>query len=187
MPVIVYDELPLTLYTLTPAREPLAFNTAGEFDGHEVALGLRVRNAGETTFDFTDPETFGHRVWLTDRQLNNTIELTGTNPKYTFTTAQTGEINDRFTLKMQYTGTGITVEAEQIEQRALQVSSGDRYIYVRSHEAISSLQVYSLTGALIYSTTAPSEQYRIAVSGQQTYIVKAKIGDEYKTEKVTVK
>jgi hypothetical protein len=49
------------------------------------------------------------------------------------------------------------------------------------------LQIYNATGALVYGDNTPAEQFRVQVEGPQMYIVKARIGDIYKTEKVMVK
>jgi hypothetical protein len=152
---------------------------------------LRVRDAGETKLEFTELPTFGYNVVLVDKQLNTETDLQRT-PAYTFVVAKRGvnavELNDRFSLRLEYTGRGVVTGVANIETPALQVFSQDGYIHVRSSAgAINHLQIYNLAGASVYTSQTSAEQFKVKVSGSHLYIVKARIGDEYKTEKIMVK
>jgi hypothetical protein len=188
---LFYDGLSFTLYSLTALREPLAINSSGSFGQGETPLGLRVAEAGETTLAFSGMETFGHDVYLIDQQNGRTVDLQQT-PEYTFTVTKppgsgTVEINDRFVLRMEYTGRGLTDHAPVTHPEVL-LSSQDGYLYVRSPAGpISRLEVYSLPGKQVYSDHTLSDSFKIPVAGTQVYIVKAWIGERIITGKILVK
>ncbi|GHU75867.1 hypothetical protein FACS189414_0850 [Bacteroidia bacterium] len=186
LPVLVYNEIPLTLYAFSPGREALSIRTSNDFQSRATDLGLRVMNAGEMKLEFSGLSTFGHDVYLQDKQLGKTIDLQN-NPVYTFTVAAI-ELNDRFSLGMTYTGKGIVTGSESAPApAALQVSSKDGYLDVQSQGGkIDRLQVYSLTGSLIYSSNSSSGRFNIPLSGG-VYIVKGQIGATYYTEKAVVR
>jgi hypothetical protein len=182
-----FDEIPLTIYSLSPQRQPLAINASNNFISEPVNLGLRVTGSGEIKLEFSGLSTFRHKVFLVDKQLNKEIDLQQT-PEHSFTVAVNGatEVNDRFALRMTTNITG----SEPIETPSWRVYSKDSYIYVQSEgEPIESLQIYNTLGSLIYSASSVNErQHKVAVNGgQQIYLVKARIGNEHKTEKVIVK
>ncbi|GHT28525.1 hypothetical protein AGMMS49574_03020 [Bacteroidia bacterium] len=191
LPVLVYNEIPLTLYAFSPGREALSIRTSNDFQSRATDLGLRVMNAGEMKLEFSGLSTFGHDVYLQDRQLGKTIDLQN-NPVYTFTVAKPGadaiELNDRFSLEMTYTGKGIVTGSESAPApAALQVSSKDGYLNVQSQGGkIDQLQVYSLTGSLIYSSNSSSGHFNIPLPGG-VYIVKGQTGATYYTEKAVVR
>jgi hypothetical protein len=192
LPVAVYDNLPLTLYSFAGRRQAMAVNVAGDFEAQEVDLGIRIRDGGQTTLTFDGLPTFGHEVTLIDKQLGKETPLTSEQAAYTFTVAKSGsdkiEINDRFALRMRYTGLGVMVGNDAVETPTLRVYAENGFIHVRSYAGtVSRLQIYNVAGALVYSSDMPSDSYRIAASGQQVYIVKARIGDEDKVVKVMVK
>jgi hypothetical protein len=191
MPVLVYDEIPLTVYTLTRQSEALAINASNDFEWQDTDLGLRLKDAGETKLEFINLQTFGHNVFLIDKLQNKTINLQES-PEYTFTVAKTGanaiELNDRFSLRTKYTGQGITTGNETIASSALRLSSDAGYLHIQStKEPVGSLQIYNTTGALVYSGNTPSTHFSIPVAGGQMYIVKAHLGKEILTEKFVVK
>jgi hypothetical protein len=189
LPAAVVDEAPLTLYTFTPQRDALALNTSGDFESYEVALGLRVRDAGETKLTFTGLDTFGHEVYLIDYE-KGTITILSETPEYTFTIAKSAssgftELNDRFRLRFYYTGNGIVTGNEPLA--TLNAYAQDGYLYVRSREGeIAHLQIYTVLGGLVYDDRTPSHQYRIKLS-PSIYIIKAFINNKYTNEKVIVK
>ncbi|GHV49988.1 hypothetical protein FACS1894181_09960 [Bacteroidia bacterium] len=190
MPAIIYDELPLAVYTFS-MNEALAINNSSTFDMFNVPIGFRATTAGETKLEFNNQETFGYDVVLIDKALNKRIDLNAT-PAYTFTVTKTSsapvEINDRFTLEMRYTGNGVTITGNESAPppTTLQVSSGAGYIYIKSESGvIGSLQVYDTVGRLIYSTAnLNANQLKLPVNGKQMYIVKATIGEETVVEKI---
>jgi hypothetical protein len=188
MPVVILEEMPLTVYSITALHEPLSFNSSNDFISRYTDLGLRILQTGETTLTFSELETFGHNVTLVDKYLGNKEINLNKTPEYTFVSTKIGELNDRFTLRMQYTGQGIGVGNEPILTPAMNISSSDGYIHVSSNAGlISQLQVYSLVGTLLYSNNTPSDSYRVPVGRSQICIVKSIISNEVKIEKVVVK
>jgi hypothetical protein len=189
---LFYDELPLTVYTLTDLREPLAINASGSFGLRETALGLRMRGTGEVRLDFTGMESFGHDVYLIDLQASGReIDLQET-PYYTFvaTGSPSGgmtEINNRFLLRMTYTGRGL-VDVSVPDAPAIRCHGHDGHIHVRAVSgAIRRLEIYNVAGALIYTAGDGSTEYRIPA---QTGIYLVKVHTDagsVLTEKVIVR
>lgn len=186
---LFYSEVPLEVYSITVDKKMLAINSSDDF-AQNIPIGVRTDKAGSATLEFSGMETFGHKVYLIDHTLNKEIDLQK-NPKYTFTVTKKSandkiiELDDRFSLRTTYTGIG--VGNEEISFNDLSVSSRDGYIYVQASLRLSSLQIYNMTGAMVYSSNAQSDQFRIRVDRQQTYIVKAKASGEYIIQKVFVK
>jgi hypothetical protein len=184
------DTIPLEVYTFAPTREVLAINSSSDFS-QEVPIGLRTDRAGQVTLEFSGMATFGHNVYLIDHAQNDKITDLQQSPTYTFTVTKKSasdkiiELNDRFSLRSDFTGIGLGNET--ISSTGLNVTSRDGYIYVQTSSPVSSLQVYSLTGAQVYGSTTRTDYFRIPTDGQQAYIVKVKIGEEYLTQKVFVK
>jgi hypothetical protein len=182
--------LPLEVYTFAPTKEVLAINSSSDFS-QNVPLGLRTDKAGSVTLEFSGMATFGHNVYLVDHAQNNKETDLQKNPKYTFTVTKKSagdkliELNDRFSLRITYTGIGLDNEATGTTD--VSVSSRDGYIYVQSPSPVSSLQVYSLTGALVYSSADRLFYYRIKTDGQQAYIVKIKMNGQYIMKKTFAK
>jgi hypothetical protein len=189
---LFYDEIGLTLHSLTPQQKALSINTNGRFSAQPTYLGVRAKDAGEIKLEFTGLSRFGHDVTLVDKQLNKTVELKE-GDAYTFTVAKPSgagaffEVNNRISLEMVYTGKGLTGAEAVAIKTAAQVTSSDGFINVRSFDVINSLQVYSLSGALIYSNNTPSTEYRIPATRHQMYIVRVQTGDTNQTEKIIVK
>jgi hypothetical protein len=78
-------------------------------------------------------------------------------------------------------------DSEPVESSSLLVNSVKGVINVRTTSGfISSLQIYNVSGALIYSDNTLSTEYRIPVPGQKVYIVRALIGGAVNTAKVIV-
>ncbi|MDR3142316.1 MAG: hypothetical protein LBU37_11420 [Tannerellaceae bacterium] len=182
--------IPLEVYSFAPTREALAINSSSDFSQH-IPLGLRTDKAGSVTLEFSGMATFGHNVYLIDHAQNNKETDLQKNPAYVFTVTKKSatdkviELNDRFSLRTTYTGIGL--DSETIGITDLNVTSRDGYIYVQTPSPVSSLQVYSLTGALVYSSAMRSDYFRIQADGQQAYIVKVKLNEDYLTQKVFVK
>lgn len=189
---IFYKGLPLSVYSLTPSGEPLAINSNGNYN-QETILGLRLKEPGEVTLDFSGMETFGHDVYLIDTQAGNgrkEIDLQKTR-SYTFTVAQQPagddfiEINNRFELRMVYTGIG--VGTEDVDQDAIRIFAEAGRIYIKSTSAsITDVKVYTVDGVLVYGNTAVSDQYTIDVENRKNYIIKVKYNGQEKVEKLFV-
>ncbi|MDR2138145.1 MAG: T9SS type A sorting domain-containing protein [Tannerella sp.] len=191
---LFYDELPLTVCSFTPLREPLAINAGNSFDRQETALGLRVPEAGMAKLEFTGMETFGHRVYLIDRDRNgHRVDLQQT-PEYTFTvTGPSGysrgviELNSRFVLQMEYTGDGLT-DVTGPGGTEIRCSGFGAHIHVLVLSGtIRRLEVYNMPGSLVYAVGDGLPEYRIpAQTG--VYIVKVQTGTgTVITEKVIVR
>jgi hypothetical protein len=187
---LFYDALPLTLYTLTALGEPLLINADGSFALHETALGLRLAEAGQTVLSFTGLETFGHNVFLIDRERDNLqIDLQQT-PEYTFTAIRPPgttvfELNDRFVLRMEYTGRGLGT-AETVSPEALFSGENGR-IRVRSLSGeLRRIEVYNMPGMPVYVSNTPSTEYSIPTP-PGIYLVKVQAGKRVMVEKVVVR
>jgi hypothetical protein len=182
--------IPLTVYSLTPRKVPLAINTGGDFTSAGTALGLRVRDPGEVRLDFSGLSSFRHEVYLRDAELNKEIDLQRT-PSYTFTVAKAADsraitLDDRFSLRIRYTGSATGHEAAP-ELPQWNVSGEYGRIEVQAYSGlIRQLHVYNAAGALVYGTNTRSGRFSIPAE-PGIYFVKVRIEDEEKTERVFVK
>jgi hypothetical protein len=181
------DVIPLEVYSFAPTKEALAINASNDFS-QNTPLGLRTDKAGSVTLEFSGMATFGHNVYLIDHAQNNKETDLQKNPAYTFTLTKPAgnkiiELNDRFSLRTTYAGLG----NEDAHTTDVNISSRDGYIYVQTPQPVSSLQVYNLAGTLIYSSAAPLDYFRIQTDGQQAYIIKVKMNDQYIIKKAFVK
>jgi hypothetical protein len=186
---LFYDANPLSVYVLTPIGEPLAISADGEYHTHTTALGLRLTQSGEVTLEFSGQELFGHDVYLVDRALNRELFLQQA-PSYTFMAAKpsgtaTLELNDRFVLRMEYTGVHSNPAPASPSWTAIPVNGA---IHVRALSGvIRSLQVYNVAGVLTYATREAAEHYRIPAERGQVYLIRADVNGESETKKVLVK
>jgi hypothetical protein len=180
--------IPLEVYTFAPTGEALAINSSSDFS-QNTPLGLRTDKAGSVTLEFSGMPTFGHKVYLIDHAQNNKETDLQKNPAYTFTITRKPaekiiELNNRFSLRTAYTGTGLGNETTGTAD--VNVSSRNGYIHVQTPQPVSSLQVYNLAGALVYSSAGGPDYFRIQVDGGQAYIIKVKMNDQYIIKKVFV-
>lgn len=187
---LFYDEIPFEVYSFTPTKtEMLAINSSSSFDVQDTDLGLKVNEVGQVTLEFSGIETFGHDVYLIDKELkgkDQEIAISTNNPTYTFTVTKANtELNDRFSLRMNYTGVGLGNESVEVDN--FSVSSENGYIYVKSSDMINSLQVYNVNGATIYGGNGQSYQYKVQANRGQVYIVKAMVNGESRVQKIFVK
>ncbi|MDR1880267.1 MAG: T9SS type A sorting domain-containing protein, partial [Tannerellaceae bacterium] len=186
---LFFSEIPLSAYSLTPSREPLAINANGNYTAN-TALGLLMAEEGEVRLDFSGMATFGYDVYLIDNDRNGKAVETDLqkSPYYTFTAVKRSpsdamiELNDRFSLRMEHRSTD--TPAIPREASDWNVSTEDGIIRIRSAETITNLQIYNANGQLIYRTNAPSTSYEIRAPHQHLYIIKARIGETYKTRKI---
>ncbi|MDR1454092.1 MAG: T9SS type A sorting domain-containing protein [Tannerella sp.] len=184
---LFYDGNPLTLYALTALGEPLSIYADGSFEQHTTALGLRLVRTGEVKLEFSGLETFGHDVYLIDRERNSIeIDLRET-PVYTFTPARTSPaLNDRFVLRMEYTGHGLA-GAAGIARPKILFSGGDGHIRVRSLSGqLWRIEVYNMLGMPVCADGAPSTEY-VVPAPPGVYLVKVQTDGGIITEKVSVK
>jgi hypothetical protein len=193
MPVLFYDEIPLTLYSLTSLSEPLAIHASSEFQP-QVDLGLRVREAGETKLEFTGLSGFGHDVYLIDKEKNNLEIDLQQQPEYTFVVNKPLkgilELNKRFSLRMEYTGNGLTGNRPPVSSSGLTVTGQAGEIHVHTATGrIRDVQVYHMGGGLIYDSRTEAPFFRIPAERGAVYIVKARTteSETYEVRKVWVK
>jgi hypothetical protein len=186
------SETAVSVYSFSPTNDPLAIHTSNDFQRNVVRLGIRLKEAGQVTFHFSGMETFAHKVYLIDHSQNNKKTDIQQNPTYIFTVVKQSpndeviELNDRFSLVMQYTG-DIETTNQTIRNKNISITSRDGYIYVQTPYTAESIQIYSTAGALVYSTRMKSDSYRIQVNSSDTYIIKVTINGEYVVEKVFVR
>jgi hypothetical protein len=191
---LFYDANPLSVYVLTPLREPLAISADGEYESHVTPLGLRIAESGEVTLTFTGQERgqerFGHDVFLVDREKNLEIDLQY-QPSYTFTAVRPSvltsalELNDRFVLRMVYTGVGNDPAPTLAPTWTAFPQNGE--IHVRALSGvIRSLQVYSVAGALVYATQTAGNYFRIPAEHGQVYFIRADVNGSVETKKTAV-
>ncbi|MDR1454060.1 MAG: hypothetical protein LBJ01_00250 [Tannerella sp.] len=189
MRALFYDANPLSIYVLTPFGEPLAISADGEYHTHTTALGLRIAQTGEVTLEFNGQELFGHDVYLVDRALNREVFLQET-PAYTFTAvkppgAAALELNDRFVLRMEYTGMHNT-DVPQVSSWTAGAVDGAILVQAASG-TISNLRIYTVAGAAVYSARESGTHFRIPVERGRVYIIHAEVNGSGETKKIIVK
>jgi hypothetical protein len=175
MQTLFFDENPLTLYSFAHDAPlmPLAANASNRLEQHPVSLGLRLREAGEVRLTFSGLETFGHRVYLIDRELGNARFDLKENPVYTFTAnkpqnVQALELNDRFTLAFEHADAGL-----ETTPSSWTVTAYDGILHVRAMPGvISCLEVYTSAGVSVYRSQTSATDYRIPAGSGQVYFIK---------------
>ncbi|MDR1624727.1 MAG: hypothetical protein LBS04_07120 [Tannerellaceae bacterium] len=186
------SETAVSVYSFSPANDPLAIQTSNNFQNAAIRLGIRLKEAGKVRLHFSGMETFGYKVYLIDHSQNNKKTDVQQNPTYTFTAVKQSpndkviELNNRFTLEMQYAG-DIKTANETIPAKKTIITSKDGCIYVQAPSVARSLQIYNTSGALVYSSHIKSDNYQVRLDSSQTYIVKVTINDECIIEKALVK
>ncbi|MDR0749347.1 MAG: T9SS type A sorting domain-containing protein [Tannerellaceae bacterium] len=186
------SETAVSVYSFSPANDPLAIQASNNFQHAAIRLGIRLKEAGKVSLHFSGMETFGYKVYLIDHLQNNKKTDVQQNPTYTFTAVKQSpndkviELNDRFTLEMQYTGY-IETANETVQANKAIITSKDGCIYVQTPSVARSLEVYNMAGALVYSSHVKSDNYQAYLDSPQTYIVKVTINDEYIIEKIFVR
>ena len=174
----------IAVYTLSPSKIPLAINSNGNFSA-TIPVGLKIRNKGMVTMDFTRYSGFGHKAILTDHDLQKTVDLSAT-PSYSFMVEKANddmlELNDRFTLSFT-----VDVGNEEITGNEVCVIPRKGFIEIHSlQEELKGYQIYNLLGQLVVMDNKYGTDYRVKVSSQNFYIVKVMCKDGFVTEKVFV-
>jgi hypothetical protein len=184
---LFYDANPLSVYVLTPLGEPLAISADGEYHTHTTALGLRIAQSGEVTLAFDGQELFGHNVYLVDRELNREVFLQET-PTYIFMAVKPPgvdilELNDRFVLRMEYTGVDNAPAVTPPSWTAV-AQKGEIHVRATGNGLIDEVRVYNVAGSLVHASQTASDYFRIAAEPGQVYFVRVRINDAYETRKV---
>lgn len=177
---------PIAVYTLSPAKDALAINSSGDFSS-DVRLGLRLAQPGSIKLDFTGMDQFGYAVYLIDHDLKDKLISLKETPTYTFITeaspvnGQKIELNDRFSLHFEDVSTG----TEEINDFGVKTYSNNGRIYVESFNApIDQLQIFNISGEMIYTSRKSSTNYKVRASANRVYLVKAHIGEKIKVIKI---
>jgi hypothetical protein len=173
MPVIFFDELPLSVYTFSATNEALIINSSGIFDITPIPLGLRTKASGEVKLEFDGLATFGYNVLLFDAIKNKDIDLS-ISPVYTFSVDKAKEINDRFFLKITRKGSGQSNPCTA-PSPTLIVKSFDGLLHISSPtNTIRSMEVYDVVGRKIfYDNNLNINEYTLQVPSPGMYTVKA--------------
>ncbi|CAM2858825.1 T9SS sorting signal type C domain-containing protein [Flavobacterium frigoris] len=151
----------------------LPFNEADE-----VPLGYRTAIDGNFTISIEQTEGVftSQSVFLEDKLTNTIADLNSGN--YTFNTA-IGTFNDRFVLR--YTNKTLGLGDIDSIEKGIYVSSKNKQIKINSTiEAINNIQIYDLSGKLIYQKTKiDSNELVISnlMSAHQVLLVKVSLLD----------
>jgi hypothetical protein len=186
------SETAVSAYSFSPAGDPLAIQASDDFQSATIRLGLRLKEAGKVSLHFSGMETFGYKVYLIDHLQDNKKTDVQQNPTYTFTAAKQSpddeviELNNRFTLEMQYAG-DIKTANETIQAKKITVTSKNGHLHVQTSSVAESIQIYNTAGALVYSSHIKSDNYHVHLDPTYIYIVKVAMSDECIMEKVFVK
>jgi hypothetical protein len=189
---LFFSETAISVYSFSPAGDPLAIQASNNFQGAAVRLGIRLKEASKVKLHFSGMETFGYKVYLIDHAQNNKKTDVQQNPTYTFTAVKQSpndkviELNNRFTLEMQYTG-DIKTANETMPADKITITAKDGCIHIQTPSVANGLQIYNTVGALVYSSHVKSDNYQVHVDTPQTYIIKVTLNDECIIEKVLVK
>lgn len=179
------DNSRIAVYTFSASKIPLAINTNGNFAA-AIPLGVKVKDNGMVTLNFTRLPGFGHKTVLTDHELQKSVDLT-TTPSYSFMVDKTGddivEMNNRFTLSFTE-----DVSNEEIEENAVIVVSKNGVIHIRSlHQEMTGYQIYNLSGQLVTMHNKPGYTYQVEVPPLNFYVVKVNLNNGgFHTAKVYV-
>ena len=175
----------ISVYTFSLSKIPLAINATGDFSV-TIPIGVKVKNSGMVTFDFTCLSDFGYDVVLTDRELKKSVDLEAT-PFYSFMVEKGGnevqEMNDRFTLRFT-----ADVGNEEVGNNMIRIMPKDGFIEIHSsQDELKGYQVYNLLGQLVIMDREPGYSYRVEVPSPNFYVVRVNLSNgEFKTEKVFV-
>ncbi|MDR0995095.1 MAG: VCBS repeat-containing protein [Tannerella sp.] len=158
LPALTSDAMPLSLYTLDAAKNPLLMNSSDDFAASTVPLVLSAASAGEATLTFTGLDDFGYDVYLTDKTKGKEIKLSSAANTYTFTLDKSGSVTDRFSLRFVYTGQGVvtgTDETTSVSLRATALPNGG--LEVRGLHPGTMLYIYDMSGRMLYCRKASAE------------------------------
>lgn len=183
---LFYDAIPLEVYLISPSGQPLSIYSIGDFSG-EVKLGVKTGRKGNVTLDFQSVTGFGHDVYLTDNSLKGdarNIDLQKSSTYIFSLQDNTGEINDRFSLRFAQKPTGI----EGAEANGLKITQQNDLLHITSAAGpIASLQIYDVKGALLHTSAPQAEHCQVRLPAQQGYVVKAMVNGTLSTQKVIMK
>ncbi|MDR1121061.1 MAG: hypothetical protein LBM08_09095 [Dysgonamonadaceae bacterium] len=138
------------LYTLVD-NAAASINTLGSLS-EDIPLGIRTSEPGELKFEITGAESFDGDVYLIDVvKGGQAIEL-GTSTEYAFNNT-TGDIIDRFYIRILGTGTGINDETTAHDILIYQENS---VLYVKSdlNDPLLGVSLFDSQGRLLLQHTA---------------------------------
>ncbi|MDR2495647.1 MAG: T9SS type A sorting domain-containing protein [Tannerellaceae bacterium] len=197
LPVIIFNDQPLAVYSYSGDNQALSVNSSSMFDASPVRLGFRNKEAGEITLSFSGLESFGYDVVLEDKLTDKQISITTDKPDYTFTAAKPDkaaatENNNRFLLRLRYTGQGLKIgfsDSEAPKVAPFRIAAVGRSLQITSDAApTGSLSVYDAQGSLVYAASGLKlGSHSLPLSPGRLYIVKIDAGGKSFTEKVYIK
>ncbi|MDR2498236.1 MAG: T9SS type A sorting domain-containing protein [Tannerellaceae bacterium] len=196
LPVIIYNDQPLSVYTYSGGNEALQVNSSSMFDAAPVRLGFRNAEAGEVTLNFSGLESFGYDVVLEDRLTNKQISLSPSKSTYTFMAAKPVntkalESNERFLLRMGFTGKGITFgyTDTEVAPAPFRVFPTGQGIQIISNAApTGNVRIYNMQGSVIYSASGINiSSLLLPLTSGRMYIVQIEAGGTSVVEKVYLK
>jgi hypothetical protein len=182
---------PLSVYTLNAKKEPLVINSSGTLDMGEVILGLRLKDAGNVTLEFSGLADFGYYVDLFDRTKNQKFRLSAFNNSYSFSVQANStpkEINDRFTLRMSVIGSRSGNEA--LRSSSVSAVTTNTGILLRSLNGnlIQRIEIRDVLGRLVHLEDGLDASERaISLPAQRLYIIKVRAGGEEIVERAMTK
>jgi len=164
----------VTVYAMTDGKK-LAIEARPEFtDTDTIPLGFKAGSAGTYTFGLDHMDgifSTGQHVYLKDKLTGTITNLN--EGGYTFTT-QAGTFETRFEILYNE-----TLDLPSFEQKDVIVYTTAKQLFVQSPEEIGAVQVYDLTGRIIYSqNNIASLQFATeAINVTEVVIVKITLND----------
>jgi hypothetical protein len=95
------------------------------------------------------------------------------------------ELNDRFVLRMEYTGVH-SEAAPQVSSWTAVARKGEIHVRATGAGVIDEVRVYNTAGASVCAVQTASTYFRLAVEPGQVYFVRVRINSAYETRKVPV-
>jgi len=146
-------------------------------DTDEVKLGYSAGTQGSFNISLDSFEGFdGQNIYLEDKLLNITHNLK--NSDYSFNTLA-GNFKERFVLK--YLNNSLGVKEVKLEYN---IYSSNKTITVNSKETIDSIEVYDLSGKLLYRETVNSTNFKTEKLESHYVIVKLRSQGQVFSKKI---
>jgi hypothetical protein len=175
LPALTSEAMPLALSTLNSEKKPLLMNSSNDFAASTIPLSLNVKNAGQVMLTFSGLKNFGYTVYLDDSQTGKEMKLTPSDNIYSFTkgSSDAALINGRFSLRMVYTGTGITTGTEGADNSSLHAADDNGSLQISGLHPGTMLYIYNIKGQLLYQQKMDNVQFSMLNSqlGKGIYLL----------------
>lgn len=169
------------LYSILDDKE-LAIQGKSSFqDTDEVKLGYSASIQGNFTISLDSYEGIfnSQNIYLEDKLLNITHNLK--NSSYSFSTSA-GNFKDRFVLK--YKQGNLAVKENKVE---CNIYGSNKTIKVNSKKIVKSIEIYDLSGKLLYKQTVDNTNFKTEEIEADYLIVKLNIEGEVILKKIVIK